>query len=192
MKRRSGRPRTCVSRGSGRPIVPCAGSATEKRAVIRRAEELLAGVGLDKARGRCLFAAWATCVAAHEVLGRRFLLYAGTALWQRVERDDGVSPTHFGYKWEAPPGASVMIEEGRLPEMHVWCGDPKTIEVVDLCAGDFPSHCEQILGLGWEGPRPPDVLWSRADRLPAGAVYDASAEAGRLAARALAIVSGGG
>jgi len=133
--------------------------------------------------GSCAAAAFSLMIVARQA-GIPLVLQAGSAYWRRMtdEQDDGVSPLQFGYEWE--PNSTMtrfMIAQGRMPEMHVWVGNPETQEIVDINAGLFPVQAQKLIGVDWPGPRPPDVLWTRASQLPENAWYRPDGEATKLA-----------
>lgn len=109
--------------------------------------------------------------------GIRLVPQAGSCFWRRVpiEMDDGAMVTHFGYQWELSPRTIFEIKNNRLPEIHVWAGDPITQEVVDLTAGSFPAQCKTLTGEDWFMPLPPSYIWMPGKK--ALTRYDASYEA---------------
>jgi hypothetical protein len=114
----------------------------------------------------------------------RTIIQAGSAQWPRVppDLDDGVSPTHFAYEWDADSDFAALHRRGvvpvveradghtapSLPDMHVWLGCPDTEEIIDFSAGLWPAVCEATLGLPWLVPHPPEYLWAFGSRLPRG------------------------
>jgi hypothetical protein len=117
----------------------------------------------------------------------RTILQAGSARWPRVppELDDGVSPTHFSYEWDAESEEARLIRSGiarmvrradgrtgfSLPEMHVWLACPDTQEIVDFTTGLWPAACKATLGQEWLASPPPDYLWAFVSPLPEGVSY---------------------
>lgn len=135
----------------------------------------------------CLMLTGAVLAAAQR-RGVRLVLQAGTCYWPRVtpEQDDGVSPNVFGYEWDPndPKHLATRIA-GRMPELHVWAGDPSTNELVDLTTGCFPDQCARLTELAWLAPVPPRWYWGAFDRLPTFTRYEVNEEATRLASNLL-------
>lgn len=160
-----------------------------KRQWVSEARALVATHFPDcPARGSCLFHAIAMIQVAKRH-GRKLVLQAGTAYWERMppEIDDGVSPTHFGYEWEADsPTTRARIAARMLPEMHIWVGDPATQEIIDISTNEFVDQARHMLGVDWPGKKPPDFLWAKASELPKEAVYQPDGRATRVAARFVA------
>lgn len=123
----------------------------------------------------------------------RTIIQAGSAQWPRIppEMDDGHSPTHFAYEWDADSPAARLIRSGivpvvrradnvvaaSLPEMHVWLACPDTGEIIDFTTALWPAACLATIGEEWPGPRPPEYLWTFGSRLPAGVNYIPDREA---------------
>jgi hypothetical protein len=139
--------------------------------------------------GNCLYTAGAFIhLAAKDphFKDRRFVLQAGSGYWPRLtpEQDDGdpSTHTHFGYEWEGRTPSNMMrVQAGLLPEMHVWVGDPKRQELIDLTTGRWVEHCQVIQGLAWPGVQPPEFFWGGPDDLPDSVVYKPDGEATFLA-----------
>jgi hypothetical protein len=141
--------------------------------------------------GRCVYDAAAVIACAREH-GVTLCVQAGSALWphKRPEEDDGVSPSHFGYVWD-PQAVGVVsrVQECRhalrnggtaiLPEIHVWAGDVRTQELVDLTTRYWPEQAMRVAQLEWTAPAPPDYLWH--DEVDAGISYEPFEDASRLA-----------
>jgi hypothetical protein len=133
--------------------------------------------------GSCLYWAATIIVVAAEH-GVRLAPQAGSASWRIVPdaEDDGVCATHFSYVWEGETGMRLH-DDGTvtLPEIHVWAGDPKRQEIVDLSTGFQPTQCLVTAGMEWRTPHPPAYVWCRPDRLPCG-IYEPNREATLFAA----------
>lgn len=136
----------------------------DKRQLVQEARR----IGLDlmppecreDPTGGCLFFGLGFVLASTRLLGPGFQLQAGSASFKRVpnELDDGVSPDYFSYKFD--PGQAVKAFVMReLPEMHVWCGNPKTRELVDVTTGYQKDQCEKLTGMDWLMPDPPPFVW---------------------------------
>jgi len=95
----------------------------------------------------CLFLAASFNEAARNA-GIDALLQAGTASFQ-FQMDDGVSPTHFTYEFEAAP-AMLRFQNGELPEMHVWSAIKATRELVDLSTKFQAQQAKECQGFDWE------------------------------------------
>lgn len=122
-----------------------------------------------KEQAGCLYLSMCVIRVAHKY-GIRLALQAGTCSWRRVpeELDDGVMGTHFSYVWEPDSMATrIAILENRLPELHVWAGDPATQELIDLTSGSFPAQCKELAGEEWLTPTPPDYIWMHSSKVPA-------------------------
>jgi len=147
-----------------------------RRRLVRRARKLARqafGYELDTP-GVCLPLAWATCEIGRR-MGLQLRMYAGSCFWQR-----SASGRIFGYEWEGLTAENqARLARGVLPELHVWAGCPETTEWIDLSTPLWPAQCRALIGESWSTPMP-DYLWSRVDQLPQGAVYEPSAEAGRI------------
>jgi hypothetical protein len=95
----------------------------------------------------CLF--WAASFnEAARAVGIDALLQAGSASFQ-FQHDDGVSPTHFTYEFEAAP-AMLRFQNGELPEMHVWSAIKDTNEIVDLSTKFQAQQAKETQGFDWE------------------------------------------
>src|SRR4051794_35272188 len=94
--------------------------------------------------GHCLEFSWQGYLILKSWPGApRTIIQAGSAQWPRVLADDGHSPTHFAYAWDADSPIARLFREGivpvieradghvaqSLPEMHVWLGCPDTGEL---------------------------------------------------------------
>jgi hypothetical protein len=122
--------------------------------------------------GNCLMQAWAVCTAAN-LMGRHLQLFAGSAHWPCQLEPELVT---FGYEW-----SGEIVVPGALPEIHVWAGDPRTGEFIDVTMPDWPKQSKKTAGLVWTAPRPPNVLWAMHDALPEHVDYRPTLEAGRYA-----------
>ena len=133
----------------------------------------------DRVEAGCLY--WAdTVVNQLAARGISAIIQAGSLMWPRIrpEQDDGVSPTHFSYVWDAhSPLTMSRVRQRLLPEMHVWAAIPMANEIIDLTTKFLPHQCKQIIGYDWPGDLPPDYLWATVAELPAGVIYDPSIEA---------------
>jgi hypothetical protein len=105
--------------------------------------------------------------------GLQIVLQAGSMHWPCIGEndDDGQVHTHFGYQWTGP-NPNVP-----LPEIHIWAGDVRKQEVIDLSVGTLPEACKLTTGREWTGPKPPAYLWTRTSRLPKGVHYELDREA---------------
>lgn len=136
--------------------------------------------------GNCLEFAWHGYQILKAFAGApRTIIQAGTASWPRLAVDDGVSPTHFSYEWNALDPNTRLFASGlipvvpradghvqaSLPEMHVWLACPESGEVIDFTTGLWPLACREMIGMEWLAPLPPDYLWTFGSRLPTGVRY---------------------
>jgi hypothetical protein len=158
----------------------------KRKALVRDARKLAAETFPDTEGkpGCCLFLAWATCVVA-ERYGLKLLMYAGSAAWPCMddEHDDGYSPNVFEYVFDPNDHQTIArLSAGMLPEMHVWAGNPRTGDIIDLSTGDLPQQALETAGIEWKAATPPDHWWGPASRLPKYASYKPSPIAGRVAA----------
>lgn len=148
-----------------------------RRRLVRRARKLARSVfGFESGdSGLCVPLAWAACALGRQQ-GLQLRMYAGTCYWPRAP-----GGYRFGYEWEGfTPSNVERLDRGLLPEVHVWAGDPEAQEWIDLSTYEWPRQCTERAGLSWEAPRPPDHLWRSIFDLPAGVVYEPSAEAGQV------------
>lgn len=128
-------------------------------------------------QGCCLY--W-NQVAMRELAMRGYtpLLMAGTMLWRIVpkEQDDGITATHFGFEWSPThPFSVAMINQGLLPEVHIWCAVKETYDLVDFSTGDLPEVGAKH-GHVWRTERPPRYLFGAP---PEDASYNANVPATR-------------
>lgn len=109
----------------------------------------------------CLFWAYETYKIL-KICGLNALIQAGSASWPMVskELDDGISSTHFSYKFEDTPFNLKRMAHGHLPEMHVWVGIVETKEIVDLTTKFWPQQAKEIGNHEWKNKLPPDYFWS--------------------------------
>jgi hypothetical protein len=136
--------------------------------------------------GNCLEFAWHGYQIITAYAGApRTIIQAGSASWPRLAVDDGVSPTHFSYEWNADDPntrlfASGLIQvvprsdghfQAALPEMHVWLAIPDSEEIIDFTTGLWPTACREMIGHEWLAPLPPEYLWTFGSRLPDGVRY---------------------
>ncbi|MFO0824963.1 MAG: hypothetical protein U0792_17890 [Gemmataceae bacterium] len=134
----------------------------------------------------CLEFAWHGSQIIKEFAGAsRTIIQAGSASWPRLAIDDGVSPTHFSYEWNAADPNTRLFASGHipvvsrtdghlqasLPEMHVWLACPDSGEIIDFTTGLWPQACRETLGEAWNALLPPDYLWTFVSRLPDGVRY---------------------
>ena len=130
------------------------------------------GIDLSGCPGLCIYWAAAT-VATLMKQGIRTAIQAGTAYWPRVPRNEWVTDdcAHFGYKWEgaSSPLDQVSISMGNLPEMHIWAAILDTRELIDMTTWSWPAACKRMLGMDWQGSKPPNYFW--ANKPPAGVIY---------------------
>lgn len=134
----------------------------------------------------CLYLAGAVIqvAAAHDI---HLVLQAGSASWSLYPQPELIpepTPTHFGYEWEGlnHPAVQVQLVQNRMPEMHVWAGDPVRQEIVDLTTWAWPQQAQRLAGLEWKTAAPPDFLWGKP---PAVAYYQPMEDATLLAMRML-------
>lgn len=157
----------------------------EKKLIVKEARKFVSKT-FPETKGSvavCLYLT-AGVIAAAGRRGHRLVPQAGTCYWPRVTKktDNGVEPNVFGYEWSPSEDASrVSMALGGLPEMHVWAGDPKTQEVVDLSTKFFPRQCMKLLEQDWKAPEPPDFFWGPFSELPELCVYQPDEEATKLA-----------
>ena len=158
-----------------------------KKQIVTEARELFRKTFPDVAeRAGCMYLTFCVLIVAQRH-GIRLVLQAGTTSWERVtpEQDDGICNTYFSYVWETHSfGTQVAMMQNRLPEMHVWAGDPKTQEVVDLTTGDIPVQCETLTGMDWPGTKPPDYIWHKGADTPR-CYYEVDPQATMLAVEML-------
>jgi len=114
--------------------------------------------------------------------GEYACLQAGTAYWPRAIKDDGISPTHFGYEFDIESlQTQLRFAQGLLPEMHVWAGLPARGEIVDLTLRFQPEQCERMLKHKWESPHL-DYFWGTAeDCSRLGYIYHPSVDGIKMA-----------
>lgn len=151
-------------------------------------QQTLAAVRRDQPdlTAQCLEFAWHGYQIIKAYAGApRTIIQAGSASWPRLAVDDGVSPTHFSYEWNADAPVTRMFLSGliplvprndghmsaSLPEMHVWLAVPESEEIIDFTTGLWPAACLSTIGHEWLAPRPPEYLWTFGSRLPAGVRY---------------------
>lgn len=153
----------------------------DKDAIIARTTEIFARrySGSCTPQGGCLFWASAFCEAMSEN-GYKAKIVAGSASFQFRVHDDGVSPTHFSYMFNAQEAVPRFIQ-GLLPEMHVWA-ITEAIELVDLTTG---YQCQQAIIIGnfkWDKELiPPVYLWCPVKNIPRQFVYSPSPVASAMA-----------
>lgn len=144
-----------------------------KDAVVRRVRSRMDARAHPRPEAACLD--WAA-LTVQELSrhGERCLLQAGSLYWPCAAQDDGVSPTHFGYLWEARSATTrERLALGLLPEIHVWAALPDRREIVDLTTRYLPQQARSCAGLEWTAPPPPDYLWCDLGSLPDGVQYRA-------------------
>lgn len=155
--------------------------AEEKASLVRAARALALRTFGESPAGAC--AVLALCASRLAWERHRLLLavQVGTLQWRIVPEadDDGVSPTCFSYVWESDaPRTLEALEDGRLPECHVWLGDVERQELVDVSTGGLLEQQElQQPKLRWRTAMPPDFLWCPGRDVPADANYMPSREA---------------
>lgn len=130
----------------------------------------------------CLYLAVITAAVLREQLVAETKVVAGSMSWPRVnpDQDDGVSPTHFTYKFNDPiHELGLELEDpllatlcGRMPEMHVWTllRISSKLQLVDPSTRYIKAQCAR-LGVPWLGDDPPDYLWCDATQLPPRVFY---------------------
>lgn len=139
----------------------------------------------------CLYWTRST-VTILSLMKTRAIIQAGSCSWPRIHpnQDNGVSPTHFTYKWQPSHIMSkIAVALGQLPEIHVWAAIPETQEIIDLTTGFWPGRCKELLGEDWPGPKPPEWFWGTADELPDWVRYEPNLEAIDTALQYLALSS---
>lgn len=160
----------------------------QKDELVRDALRIVDQAWPDAGPASCAYAALVLQDLAQRRHGLRLVFQAGDALWRRLSeaKDDGVSPTHFGYQWDpTSPLSQQALLEGRMPELHVWLGDPERQEVIDPTSGFFPEQSKRLIGLGWQNKRPPRYLWVHVSEIPDDAFYKPNAQATILAAEVM-------
>jgi hypothetical protein len=118
-------------------------------------------------RCACLYWAGATLQYLQQNFEGRFVLQAGTAMYRRCPRelDDTEKNTHYGYEFEANAELTYrMLMINSLPEMHVWCADVGSLEIIDLTTRYVPALCERA-GVAWINGQPPDYVWGNEEFL---------------------------
>ena len=167
-----------------------------KMQIVRQARALFARQFREfrDVPGSCVYQAAALVQVGREH-GRRIIVQAGSAFWRRlpVEVADWVENTAWGYEYDpstfpdqfvsvVPTREAHLSGRSNLPmEIHVWCAQPDTDEIIDITTGGWPRACEMIGGLDWPGPKPPDYLWKRAGTQPEGGIYCVDPDATRRA-----------
>jgi len=155
-----------------------------KRKIIKDAEKIFrkkyANLCSDiTSSGMCPF--WAlSVVEAGAKNGRNLVLMAGSMQWKVIPEhlDDGVMNNAFAYMWSPnDPQSRRAIQMDRLPEVHVFAGDPETQELIDLSTRDFKKIAENSFGMNWLTADPPQYLWGKASELPDDAVYQINRDA---------------
>lgn len=136
-----------------------------KAEIVALARQKLAEFTTEEEQiGNCLFQTVAVIIAAREH-GLDLVLYAGSAHWP-------VDATGtFGFEWDPEhPVSQLRLIQGALPEMHVWAGDPRAQEIVDISTAHWRAYfdrtCAQVEGWVWTAPDPPAFLWCRPEALP--------------------------
>lgn len=94
---------------------------------------------------------WSGIVAA--VLckqGYKAILQAGSAQW-RFRDDDGENPDWFGYVYDSH-AALARLQEGKMPEMHVWVGvvDEREPVLVDVTTRFQAKQAKLLHGFDWD------------------------------------------
>jgi len=157
----------------------------EKDEVVELAKELFENITKSKfsrkmpskstASGACLYWTYAV-VGAARLHGIKLVVQAGSAFWEITPEgeDDGVSNTHFGYKWTGEMPSDSLIKTANdlgfapLPEVHIWAVEVESMQIVDLTVSEQPITCE-AMGIGkWATPPPPEYLWHDSANLPCG------------------------
>ena len=110
----------------------------------------------------CLYWAGMVCKEINkDIEGPRAIIQGGSMSWPCMgDVDDGVSPTHFSYIFEAgDPQTHKQLKLGRLPEMHVWVAIPETQEIIDLTTKYLTYQAMDLANIKWTAAIPPDYLW---------------------------------
>lgn len=176
--------------------------APDKAQIVERAHAIAKATfpNVRDYTAHCLTLNGAIIAAAAEV-GVRLVLQAGSAYWPCLDdaHDDGTSPNQFGYEWNDQGRAiarmlGLGLMPSRMPEIHVWAGNPDTQELVDISTGAWPEQAKRLIGTEWRAPMPPKFYWGHVSKLPRFVNYTADREATMFAARMLtiAIQNGGG
>ena len=99
-----------------------------------------------------------------------------------MAKDDGTIHTHFAYEWEGinHPKVQHRLQQGLMPEMHVWAADPVAMELVDTSTIHLAEQCRKQGGMEWTAPPPPSHLWAGREQMPPGWHYMAAADAIQL------------
>lgn len=127
----------------------------------------------------CLY--WAY-FGVYELLrcGVRAVLQAGDAAWLRVSKeayDAGEQHTHWAYIWSPEtPWSQLAMQNGCLPECHVWLGLPDQQQIVDFTTGSWPRLAKEA-GVEWSGASPPKFFWGGFQDLPDYTLYRPQVEA---------------
>lgn len=115
--------------------------------------------------------------------GSRVLIQAGSMSWPIVYpvNDDGISPTHFTYKYERnnPDNLILQVLYGALPEMHCWNAlmVPNQPPVLIDLTPRYLKHqmewtCKNAKDMKWLTADPPDYIWGVGDSIPALVYYE--------------------
>jgi hypothetical protein len=159
-------------------------SRSQKNEIVSRVFEKMQAEGHRfPLRRACLHFAAATAIAISQ-RGVRPVLQAGSASWpfKSKECDDG-GPTNYTYHFDpSEPLSAMRMQEGGMPEIHVWCGIPTTGELVDLTTGFLPDLlAESLPAEKWTAPPPPAFFWGTNADFPKGWRYEATLPAILLA-----------
>lgn len=137
--------------------------------------------------GGCLYINQVTMKALKDD-GRRAVLQAGSVYWPM--RRDALGPVHFGYEFDLSQPFSVeAVQNGLLPEVHIWAALPDEGAIVDFSTGAFKRLAVERHGLEWEEAEPLRYVWGRP---PAGVIYRPQLEAIRYVWRFIAEKMGEG
>lgn len=132
--------------------------------------------------GRCLYNS-ITGFLLLQAEGLNVQIHAGSMSWPIIDldKDDGVSPTHFSFMWSPDDAASVIaMIEGRMPEMHVWLWLPDTKEIVDFTTHEIVERAKTTANLEWTVTLPPPFVWLKFNELPKGVAYSPNVDAVHL------------
>lgn len=132
----------------------------------------------DHIHAACLYWAGMTCYWIRTRYRVRAIIQAGSMSWPCVDKDDGMSPTHFSYVFDPDdPASRAALRSGQMPEMHVWAAIPTDKTIIDLTTCYLIQQAKHRANIEWTAPMPPDHLWCRADDLPPGVLYRPAPEA---------------
>ncbi len=130
----------------------------------------------------CLWWAYYT-VKVLEKHGYKPQINAGSASWQTVE-DRGDNATHYSYVFEWNAAALAKVQQGALPEIHVWAAitprdcPEKRGQIIDLTTQFVLERSKTILPDSTIGYGP---MWFYLDEMPDSILYAPSMQATEIA-----------